>query len=188
MYIHCTACLGRAPGVAIAYLAWCREMDVQEAYDMVTTRRPCCPKIGAIREATYDALATHQSFEGVHFRWNGGAERDVFLTGSFCGWSNPGIPMVKTEGGAWECHANLLVGRHFYKFVVDDEWRLSDDDPTDWDGAHENNVVTLYGDPSDKEETERRRRILERGEILPEEHRMLVAALEAHAAREHGAA
>ena len=182
VYIHCTAGLGRAPGVAIAYLAWCCGMDVQEAYDMVTTRRPCCPKIGAIREATHDALAQQQIFEGVHFRWNGGARKDVFLTGSFCGWSNPGIPMAKTASGAWECNANLLVGRHFYKFVVDGEWRLSEDDPTDWDGAHENNVVTLLGDPSDKEEVERRIRLVERGEITQEEHRLLVTALEAHAA------
>uniref|UniRef100_A0A0C9SB41 TSA: Wollemia nobilis Ref_Wollemi_Transcript_891_1192 transcribed RNA sequence n=1 Tax=Wollemia nobilis TaxID=56998 RepID=A0A0C9SB41_9CONI len=54
VYVHCTAGLGRAPAVAIAYLFWFGDMDLNTAYNMVTSKRPCGPKKDAIRAATYD--------------------------------------------------------------------------------------------------------------------------------------
>mmetsp|Transcript_14449 Transcript_14449/g.60282 ORF Transcript_14449/g.60282 Transcript_14449/m.60282 type:complete len:311 (-) Transcript_14449:60-992(-) len=55
-YVHCTAGLGRAPGVSIAYLYWCQNMTLDEAYEYLTSRRPCGPKREAIRGATHDLL------------------------------------------------------------------------------------------------------------------------------------
>ncbi|KAL2339455.1 hypothetical protein Fmac_007395 [Flemingia macrophylla] len=54
VYVHCTAGLGRAPAVAIAYLFWFCGMNLNTAYDMLTSKRPCGPNKRAIREATYD--------------------------------------------------------------------------------------------------------------------------------------
>eukprot|EP00850_Spirogloea_muscicola_P015325 SM000116S24246 [mRNA] locus=s116:381579:383045:+ [translate_table: standard] len=54
VYIHCTAGLGRAPAVAIAYLFWFQDMDMGTAYHFLTSKRPCGPKKEAIRGATYD--------------------------------------------------------------------------------------------------------------------------------------
>lgn len=54
VYVHCTAGLGRAPAVAIAYLFWFCGMNLNEAYDMLTSKRPCGPNKRAIRGATYD--------------------------------------------------------------------------------------------------------------------------------------
>ncbi|KAK7410826.1 hypothetical protein VNO78_01962 [Psophocarpus tetragonolobus] len=54
VYVHCTAGLGRAPAVAIAYLFWFCGMNLNEAYDMLTSKRPCGPNKRAIRAATYD--------------------------------------------------------------------------------------------------------------------------------------
>uniref|UniRef100_A0A0A9E6G0 Tyrosine specific protein phosphatases domain-containing protein n=1 Tax=Arundo donax TaxID=35708 RepID=A0A0A9E6G0_ARUDO len=54
VYIHCTAGLGRAPAVAIAYLFWFGDMDLNTAYDKLTSIRPCGPSKRAIRAATYD--------------------------------------------------------------------------------------------------------------------------------------
>ncbi|XP_028782278.1 phosphoglucan phosphatase LSF2, chloroplastic isoform X2 [Neltuma alba] len=54
VYVHCTAGLGRAPAVAIAYLFWFCDMNLNAAYDMLTAKRPCGPNIRAIRGATYD--------------------------------------------------------------------------------------------------------------------------------------
>ncbi|XP_047174410.1 phosphoglucan phosphatase LSF2, chloroplastic [Vigna umbellata] len=54
VYVHCTAGLGRAPAVAIAYLFWFCRMNLNEAYDMLTSKRPCGPNKTAIRGATYD--------------------------------------------------------------------------------------------------------------------------------------
>lgn len=50
VYVHCTAGVGRAPAVAIGYLAWRGDRDVEEAYRHVRARRPCDPYIEIIRE------------------------------------------------------------------------------------------------------------------------------------------
>ncbi|GLC45903.1 hypothetical protein PLESTM_001799700 [Pleodorina starrii] len=57
VYVHCTAGLGRAPAVCIAYLYWFTSRQLDEAYSFLTDIRPCGPKRDAIRGATYDVLA-----------------------------------------------------------------------------------------------------------------------------------
>ena len=58
VYCHCTAGMGRSPGVAIAYLYWCLNFDdLDQAYDFLTSKRPCGPKKESIRAATVDMLA-----------------------------------------------------------------------------------------------------------------------------------
>lgn len=54
VYVHCTAGLGRAPAVIIAYLFWFKDMGLDEAYNHLTDIRPCGPKRDAIRGATFD--------------------------------------------------------------------------------------------------------------------------------------
>ncbi|XAR71875.1 hypothetical protein NMG60_11018319 [Bertholletia excelsa] len=54
VYVHCTAGLGRAPAVAIAYMFWFCGMDLNTAYGKLTMKRPCGPSKRAIRGATYD--------------------------------------------------------------------------------------------------------------------------------------
>ncbi|XP_047963845.1 phosphoglucan phosphatase LSF2, chloroplastic [Salvia hispanica] len=54
VYVHCTAGLGRAPAVAIAYMFWFCNMDLDTAYKALTSKRPCGPNRRAIRGATYD--------------------------------------------------------------------------------------------------------------------------------------
>lgn len=54
VYVHCTAGLGRAPAVAIAYLFWFCNMNLNEAYGLLTSKRPCGPNKSAIRGATFD--------------------------------------------------------------------------------------------------------------------------------------
>lgn len=56
VYVHCTAGLGRAPAVCIAYLYWFEDMELDVAYKHLTDIRPCGPKRDAIRGATYDLL------------------------------------------------------------------------------------------------------------------------------------
>jgi len=57
VYVHCTAGLGRAPAVCIAYLYWFMDMDLDSAYKYLTDIRPCGPKRDAIRGATFDLMA-----------------------------------------------------------------------------------------------------------------------------------
>ncbi|KAK9864906.1 hypothetical protein WJX84_012294 [Apatococcus fuscideae] len=56
VYVHCTAGLGRAPGVCIAHIFWFQEKTLDEAYNCLTSIRPCGPKREAIRGATFDVL------------------------------------------------------------------------------------------------------------------------------------
>lgn len=57
VYVHCTAGLGRAPAVCIAWLYWYGPyLSLDEAYRHLTDRRPCGPNRDAIRGATYDIL------------------------------------------------------------------------------------------------------------------------------------
>jgi len=57
VYLHCTAGMGRSPGVAIAYLYWLRgHTTLDDAYSALTSIRPCGPNKEAIRLATCDVL------------------------------------------------------------------------------------------------------------------------------------
>ena len=56
VYVHCTAGLGRAPAVIIAWLYWFTTMDLDEAYAHLTSVRPCGPRKESIRGATFDIL------------------------------------------------------------------------------------------------------------------------------------
>ncbi len=46
VYVHCTAGLGRAPAVCIAYMYWFLGMNLDVAYKTLTDIRPCGPKVG----------------------------------------------------------------------------------------------------------------------------------------------
>jgi protein-tyrosine phosphatase len=52
VYLHCTAGAGRSPSVAIAYLAWCRGKNLEEAASYVMKRHKCVPDLEAIYSAT----------------------------------------------------------------------------------------------------------------------------------------
>ncbi|XP_066359555.1 phosphoglucan phosphatase LSF2, chloroplastic-like [Miscanthus floridulus] len=63
VYVHCTAGLGRAPAVAIAYMFWFEYMDLNTAYKKLTSIRSCGPNKRAIRAATYDLAKNNPSKE-----------------------------------------------------------------------------------------------------------------------------
>ncbi|KAK9124696.1 hypothetical protein Sjap_014298 [Stephania japonica] len=54
VYVHCTAGLGRAPAVGITYMYWFCGMNLNSAYEALTSKRPCGPNKRAMRGATYD--------------------------------------------------------------------------------------------------------------------------------------
>ena len=56
VYVHCTAGLGRAPAVCIAYLYWWCGMDLDDAYRYLTDIRPCGPKV---RTSTWGHIIPH---------------------------------------------------------------------------------------------------------------------------------
>lgn len=46
-YVHCTAGLGRAPAVALAWMWWYKGVPLEDAYALLTGKRPCKPKARA---------------------------------------------------------------------------------------------------------------------------------------------
>lgn len=47
--------------------------------------------------------------------------RQVFLSGTFNGWSTSRSPMQKTDSG-WIAHVRLKPGKYLYKYIVDGRW------------------------------------------------------------------
>lgn len=63
LYIHCTAGLGRAPAVAMAWMHWCKGYALEDAVSLLTSIRACNPKVQAIRQATVDVLYPQPSVD-----------------------------------------------------------------------------------------------------------------------------
>jgi len=60
----------------------------------------------------------------------------VILTGTFNDWSEEDIKMIKTSNG-WTYTAELLGGKHHYKFIIDGNWTTDPDNSVkeyDYDG------------------------------------------------------
>jgi len=51
VYLHCNAGINRSPTVAVAYLHWVENWDLQKAYAYVTSCRPCDPYVQEVRLA-----------------------------------------------------------------------------------------------------------------------------------------
>ncbi|KAM3128313.1 hypothetical protein pb186bvf_019610, partial [Paramecium bursaria] len=74
------------------------------------------------------------------FRWNLGGQR-VFIVGTFSGWKQM-IQLQKDKQGEFSVVVPLEKGIHQYKYIVDDIWRYSPNDPqiTDQQG-NINNII-----------------------------------------------
>ncbi|KAH1191573.1 Phosphoglucan phosphatase DSP4, amyloplastic [Glycine max] len=84
-YIHCTAGLGRAPAVALAYMFWVLGYKLNEAHTLLQSKRSCFPKLDAIKSATADIL-TGLSKKSVTLSWEGSNCSTVEISGLDIGW------------------------------------------------------------------------------------------------------
>jgi 1,4-alpha-glucan branching enzyme len=69
-------------------------------------------KRAAFRPQTFSLLAPEAS--------------SVQLVGEFTDWQERPIEMRKATSGVWQVTVNLESGPHYYRFLVDGDWR---DDP-----------------------------------------------------------
>ncbi|XP_019193961.1 PREDICTED: phosphoglucan phosphatase DSP4, amyloplastic-like [Ipomoea nil] len=120
-YIHCTAGLGRAPAVALSYMFWVQGYKLSEAYDLLLSKRSCCPKLDAIKSATADIL-TGLKKKSIILTWYGDDCSTVEISGLDIGWGQ-GLPLKFDEyRGLWILRKELPEGYYEYKYIVDGEW------------------------------------------------------------------
>lgn len=60
------------------------------------------------------------------FSYNTANARSVQLVGDFTNWQEHPIPLHKEAEGVWQAAVRLEPGTHYYRFLVDGQWR---DDP-----------------------------------------------------------
>lgn len=65
----------------------------------------------------------------------------VLLAGSFTNWQTGALPMIKTDSG-WIAAVKLQVGKHLYKFIIDNNWSTDRENAlTENDGMGNDNSV-----------------------------------------------
>ncbi|KAK3285527.1 Phosphoglucan phosphatase DSP4, chloroplastic [Cymbomonas tetramitiformis] len=171
-YIHCTAGLGRAPGVALAYMYWVLDMPLEKAYEQLFDRRPCHPQLGSIRSATCDILAGSRSTTQVRLSIPRGTATTVEIAGLDCGWGSRCELSLDEDGDEFVLLRDMPVGKFSYKYIIDGEWTLNPDAPTRDDDGNLNNFVEVI--PEDPIELERRGRLEMPGRMTP---RMVTTSL-----------
>ena len=65
VFLHCTAGVGRAPSVAVAYLHWVRGWPLDRAIEQMKSVRDCDPNRWAIEEATEAFLQGQHEQEDI---------------------------------------------------------------------------------------------------------------------------
>ncbi|CAA7390859.1 unnamed protein product [Spirodela intermedia] len=159
-YIHCTAGLGRAPAVALAYMFWVLGYKLSDAHDLLLSQRSCFPKLEAIKNATADMLGGVSS-NVITLTWKDDECSSVEVSGLDIGWGQR-IPLdFDEEHGVWTLQRKLPAGRYEYKYIVDGEWTCNEEElvTSPNDDGHVNNYVQVFADDVREEEIEVRERL-----------------------------
>jgi len=67
--------------------------------------------------------------DGIEFSYYAPDAGSVTVAGSFNDWNTTANPMVKDADGNWKIVIALPEGSHMYKYVVDGNWLVDDDNP-----------------------------------------------------------
>eukprot|EP00892_Ulva_mutabilis_P010884 jgi/Ulvmu1/8168/UM040_0065.1 len=180
IYVHCTAGMGRAPAVALAYMWWVHGLPLDPTFDELRSKRWCSPAISAIRQAAADMLygGTRQR---VLIRKKGTSNSsEVFIAGLDVGWGGR-LPLEKEFGDTWSVQRELLPGKYPYKFIMDGVWSFDMDKQTICDGENINNVVEVLPQDAGQEAMAARRRLLSPGgELTDDEVKIIREKLDLH--------
>uniref|UniRef100_A0A0C9RS01 TSA: Wollemia nobilis Ref_Wollemi_Transcript_15922_1648 transcribed RNA sequence n=1 Tax=Wollemia nobilis TaxID=56998 RepID=A0A0C9RS01_9CONI len=176
-YIHCTAGLGRAPAVALAYMFWVQGYKLADANKLIQSVRPSFPKLEAIKSATADML-TPGGKQHVTLKWKKGICSSVEVSGLDIGWGQR-MPLAYDENqGCWLLQRELPEGRYEYKYVVDGNWTYNTDElvtSRNKDG-HVNNYVEVNSDKIDVTSRNLRQRLMQQDVNLTKEERQIICA------------
>lgn len=161
-YIHCTAGLGRAPAVALAYMFWVQGYKLDEALKLLLSKRSCFPKVDAIKSATADIL-TGLKKKHVTLTWKDNDCSLVEVSGLDIGWGQRMPLKLDEEQGRWTLERELLEGQYEYKYIIDGVWTCNDYEQVtspNKDG-HVNNYVQVLDDDTSSASAALRKRLFE---------------------------
>ncbi|XP_054818281.1 phosphoglucan phosphatase DSP4, amyloplastic [Prosopis cineraria] len=173
-YIHCTAGLGRAPAVALAYMFWVQGYKLDEAYRLLLSKRPCFPKLDAIKSATADILTGFRK-KFVTLTWEGNNCSSVEISGLDIGWGQRMPLHYDDKQGLWVLKRELPVGHYEYKYVVDGEWTCNQYElvsSPNKDG-HVNNYLQVIDD-TDSVDASLRKRLMGDDPDLTKDERLTI--------------
>ncbi|KAB5539018.1 hypothetical protein DKX38_016551 [Salix brachista] len=166
-YIHCTAGLGRAPAVA--------GYKLNEAHDLLMSKRSSFPKLNAIKSATADIL-TGLRKKLVTLKWENKNYSTVEISGLDIGWGQR-IPLELDEDRKfWILKRELLEGVYEYKYIVDGEWTVNKYElitTVNKDG-HINNYVEVFDDDKGSGNAVLRKRLTGDDPALTREDRLKI--------------
>lgn len=146
-YIHCTAGMGRAPAVALAYMFWILGYKLGEAHRLLLSKRSCFPKLYAIKSATADILTGFKK-KPISLAWQGGNSSTVEVSGLDIGWGQTLPLQFDEEQRLWKLTRELPEGEYEYKYIVDGEWTCNQHElvtSPNKDG-HVNNYIKVLAD------------------------------------------
>ena len=84
---------------------------------------------------------------GIIFEYDSQNAQSVYLAGSMNDWDTSATPMQKEEDGVWRVLLDLDFGSYSYKFFVDGNWQLDQDNPDiEDDGYGGSNSIIIYSD------------------------------------------
>lgn len=174
-YVHCTAGLGRAPAVALAYMFWVQGYKLTEAHSLLQSKRSCFPKLDAIKSATADIL-TGLRKKVVTLTWKGDDSSVVEISGLDIGWGQR-VPLTfDKEQGLWILKKELLEGHYEYKYIVDGDWTCNKFElitSPNKDG-HVNNYVQVVNDDASGTRAALRKRLTSDDPSLTKNERLKI--------------
>ncbi|KAJ8759126.1 hypothetical protein K2173_004133 [Erythroxylum novogranatense] len=181
-YVHCTAGLGRAPATVMAYMYWVQGYKLKEAHDLLLSKRSCFPKLEAIKSATADILIGLRK-KLVTLTWKEANCSTVEVSGLDIGWGQRMPLHFDEEQGLWILERELLEGRYEYKYVVDGEWLVNNNElvtSPNKDG-HVNNYVQVHEKDEDFITASTRKRLTGDDPYLTRDERLKIRQfLETH--------
>lgn len=174
-YVHCTAGLGRAPATALAYMFWIQGYKLSEAHKLLQSKRPCFPKLEAIKNATADIL-TGLSKSRVRLMWEGDKCSSVEVSGLDIGWGQRVPLRFVEEQSTWILERDLPEGLYEYKYIIDGTWTCNKSElitMPNGDG-HVNNYIQVPSSSSDNQNGELRKRLTGEEVDLTKEERQRI--------------
>ncbi|XP_008232065.1 PREDICTED: phosphoglucan phosphatase DSP4, amyloplastic [Prunus mume] len=179
-YVHCTAGLGRAPAAALAYMFWVQGYKLTDAVNVLLSKRSCCPKLDAIKNATADIL-TGMTKRLVTLTWGNHNCTTVEISGLDIGWGQS-IPLeFNKEQGSWILKRELPEGRYEYKYIIDGAWTHNKYElftSPNKDGHVNNYVQVVEDDPNSTSAAIRKRLTGDDPSLTTEERREIRQFLE----------